>query len=324
MELPGRRALFRAFSLELDPDAPAAEAVRFTARVEHVDPRFSLAAVSVELRAMDPLDAPVARASVSVHVRAVVSAPDPARMAAALPPSSRLAGRVALVVGASRGLGASITQALLSQGCTVLGNFRDSEAQMQALALEARALPGRLVPCRGDAASPSFCASLRARIEAEHGGLDVLVCNASPPVPHLGFEAATVERMRAFVHESLSLVTVPLAHVLELIEARRGQVALISSSFVTDPPRGWAHYVAAKGAIEALARALAAETRHAGVLVYRPPRLLTDLTNTPTGPPAALSPDVVAVRLVRDLCAGGPGGGRLAVIDRFEGDSPTG
>jgi NAD(P)-dependent dehydrogenase (short-subunit alcohol dehydrogenase family)/acyl dehydratase len=320
MELPGRRALFRALSLELGGDAPAAEAVRFIARVERFDPRFSLATLSVELRAMDPADAPVARAEVSVHVRAVIPPPDPARMAAALPSSSRLAGRVALVVGASRGLGAAITHALLSQGCTVLGNFRDSEAEMEALAADARGLPGRLLPCRGDAASPEFCASLRARIEAEHGGLDVLVCNASPPVHHLGVESATVERMRAFVHESLALVAVPLAHLLEPIEARRGHVVFVSSSFVTDPPRGWAHYVAAKGAIEGLARALAAEARHADVLVYRPPRLLTDLTNTPLGPPATLSPEAVAIRLVHDLGAGEPTGGRLRVIDRFEPD----
>ena len=326
MELPGRRALFRSLSLELYPDAPPAAAVQFTACVEQLDPRFSLATVTVELRALgrEGTEAPpLARARLSAHVRAVMPGPDPTSMALALPWSNRLAGRVALVVGASRGLGAAITQALLSQGCTVLGNFRESETEMQALAVALEALPGRLVPCRGDAASPSFCASLRRRIATEHGRLDVLVCNASPPLRHLWFEPATIDRVHAFVQESLALVSVPLSHVLELVEEQRGQVIIISSAFVTDPPRGFTHYVAAKGAIEALTRAVAAETNRVGFAIYRPPRLLTDLTNTPIGPAAALSPDVIAIRLVRDLSSGGPGGGRLTVIDRFESDVPT-
>ena len=76
---------------------------------------------------------------------------------------------------------------------------------------------------------------------------------------------------------------------------------VVSSSAVVDPPAEWPHYVAAKCAVEALARVAAVEQPEARLLVVRPPKLLTELVNTPMGRQDALAPEHFAARLVRRL-----------------------
>jgi NAD(P)-dependent dehydrogenase (short-subunit alcohol dehydrogenase family) len=312
MELPGRRALFSALALAFQAVAVAPR-FQLTARVAELDTRFALARVAVELQSEQ--GAPVATAQLSALVRAVLPPPDPGALAQRLPPSQRLGGRVALVTGASRGLGAAITRALLSQGCTVLANFRHSDTEMAALAASTKGFPGTLVPVQGDAGSADVCHQLHQRIVAQHGRLDFLICNASPALRAFGLEATTLPRAAAFVQESLALTSAPLAHMLELVEGQRGHVVFISSEAVSVAPKGWSHYVAAKAACEGLLRGVAADSTRVRFSVYRPPRLLTDFTNMPLGAEAALSPDVVAVRVVTDLLTEGPAGELQLVTD---------
>jgi NAD(P)-dependent dehydrogenase (short-subunit alcohol dehydrogenase family) len=301
MELPGRRALFSSLAIEFEALA-ATPAFHLTARVAELDERFSLASIAVDLRPAEagPL---LSSARLSALVRAVLPAPDPDQLTRLLPVSRRMAERVAVVTGASRGLGAAITRALLSQGCTVLGTYAQSDDEMAALAASTQALPGKLVTCKADAASTEAAVELHRRLTAEHGQLDFLICNASPSLRAFTFEPATLERVNHFIQHSLALTSVPVAHLLPLVEAQRGHVVFISSQAVTAAPKGWSHYVAAKTATEGLLRGVAAECPRVRVSAYRPPRLLTDFTNLPLGNEGALAPEVVAVRLVTDLLA---------------------
>jgi hypothetical protein len=92
---------------------------------------------------------------------------------------------------------------------------------------------------------------------------------------------------------------------------------VISSSAVTDPPREWPHYVSAKATIETLAR-FASE--RVPFLVVRPPRLLTDMTNTVTGRDGALPVECVAAAIVRRLEA--PAAHPLEVLEDFAEGAP--
>src|SRR5262249_48394460 len=154
--------------------------------------------------------------------------------------------RVAVVTGASRGLGAAITRALLAEGATVYGLYRDSDAEMAALAEAARTGRGVLVPCKGDAANAAFCAALRSRVNDAPRPLHLLVCNAPAALRSRSVAPSVVARLNAFVADSFALTSVPLAHFLDLVEEAGGAVALVSSSAVETPPKVWPHYVAAK------------------------------------------------------------------------------
>jgi len=90
-----------------------------------------------------------------------------------------LAGRVALVTGSGRGVGKTIARVLAKRGATVVVNSFHSREQGDATAEEIRAGGGEAVHLWGSVANADHVDGLFHRIDAEFGGLDILVCNAS-------------------------------------------------------------------------------------------------------------------------------------------------
>jgi len=103
------------------------------------------------------------------------------------------------------------------------------------------------------------------------------------------------------MNESLALVLGPLCAFLDLLEANNGRLVVISSAVVEKPVREWPHFVAAKRAIEGMAAVAALQYPHVGVLVARPGKMLTAMTNTPMGRRGALPPARLAARIAQRL-----------------------
>jgi 3-oxoacyl-[acyl-carrier protein] reductase len=93
-----------------------------------------------------------------------------------LPP--RLAGRVALVTGASRGIGAATARRLAAEGARVVVNFRSDAAGADAVVGQIAAAGGEAVALRADVRDPAAVAALRAAVEARLGTVEILVNNA--------------------------------------------------------------------------------------------------------------------------------------------------
>lgn len=93
--------------------------------------------------------------------------------------SKPLAGRIALVTGSGRGVGKTIARVLAQRGATVIVNSFHSRDQGEQTAEEIRAAGGSAIHLWGSVANPSQVDSLFDQIEAEYGGLDILICNAS-------------------------------------------------------------------------------------------------------------------------------------------------
>ncbi|HEX6288923.1 MAG TPA: SDR family NAD(P)-dependent oxidoreductase [Herpetosiphonaceae bacterium] len=313
MELPGRRALFARLALEWEPQSEAGP-LSYRAVVRTLDPRFNLLRLDVALDT--PTGAPTAkgelRAFVLPEARGLLDAP--------FERSERLAGRVALVIGASRGLGARLAQALALQGCTVVANFQRSAAEAEQLQRqlgpEGTDAPGKVVLLQGDGGDAAWCAAARQRVLADYGRLDMLICNASPALVPLWLDPGALERIHDYVARSLALVSTPLAVFLETLSEHDGRVVVLSSAAVTSPPAAWPHYVAAKSAIEGLAAVAAREYPMVHFLVARPPRLQTDLTSTPTEYQAALPPEPVAARIAAWLASPGSAG-QIEILQSF-------
>ena len=125
--------------------------------------------------------------------------------------------------------------------------------------------------------------------------------------------------MRIIDHiaRSVALAVSPMAAVLDLVDASRGWCVVISSSAVVLPPADWPHYVAAKHALEGLTQAVAREYANVSFLVVRPPRLRTDLTNSPLGRHSAMPVAPVAAAIVRRI-SGEAAPGRVEVLDVFD------
>jgi 3-oxoacyl-[acyl-carrier protein] reductase len=97
-----------------------------------------------------------------------------------------LAGRVALVTGSSRGIGAAIARQLALQGTAVAVHGRDV-ASLSAIRREIERLPGRVIQVTGDVTRFADIEGMRRQIEGELGPLDIVVANAggsfTPPGP---------------------------------------------------------------------------------------------------------------------------------------------
>jgi gluconate 5-dehydrogenase len=166
--------------------------------------------------------------------------------------------KVALVTGASRGLGWAMAQSLAGAGAHVVLNARDGAAlEARTSELRALGLSGEAAPFDvNDSAAVEACVS---GIVAQHGRLDILVANAgiNHRAPIADFERADFERV---IGTNLSSVWILCKTAAKAMVSRQaGRIIMTGSiSAITARPTISA-YVASKGAVHALTRQLAVE-----------------------------------------------------------------
>jgi NAD(P)-dependent dehydrogenase (short-subunit alcohol dehydrogenase family)/acyl dehydratase len=284
MELPGESALFSKLVLHFQGTTRCSGAMTYHASVASVDSRFGLIKANVSL-----LTGASTLASGQCWSYIRPPAPEVEEIDSKGVRPDSLAGRVAVILGSSRGLGAAMKRALELRGAAVYGMARSGNA---------RDLSRTEV---GDAADPEALRRLRERVSREHGRLDILICSAFPAVLPMRLEPNAAERIGAYIHQGVSLTLTPLCEFLELLNQSNGCAVIISSIFVEHPVREFPHYVAAKGAVETLVRVASLQYPRVCSLIVRPPKLLTAMTNTPIGRRGAASPGLFANRIAARL-----------------------
>ncbi len=297
MEVPGARALFFKLSLSFPP-AQESAGVPLTYRTEVRSLNsMNLLRVSVRLLIGETV---VADGETRTLLRPAREAGSNRLTETLLPASANLQGKVAVVVGASRGLGAAISRALTSQGCRVHGIFQRSSGD--ALELE-RQLAPNFIPVPGDALDPDFWTRLREQLDH----VDYLICNACPaPLPYV-VEEASAGRINAYVTQGLTMTTLPMAAFLGTLSRAEGCLVMVSSIYVETNPKEWPHYVALKCAVEGLTRVAAKQNPKVRFLVVRPPKLDTDMTATPSVQ-VKCAPEEIAASIVLRLDGSLPAG----------------
>jgi 2-dehydro-3-deoxy-D-gluconate 5-dehydrogenase len=175
----------------------------------------------------------------------------------------QLTDRVAIVTGASRGLGRAAAEALVAEGAKVLGAARTADALEELRAVD----PERIEVATCDMTDPDAVAALPGIALERFGRLDVLVNNAGI-APAEKFEEQSVEVWREVMEINVTapaiLSKVAGRHFLEQGEGKIINIASLSS--FRGKPR-LAAYAASKGAILQLTRALGAEWAGRGVQV---------------------------------------------------------
>jgi NAD(P)-dependent dehydrogenase (short-subunit alcohol dehydrogenase family)/acyl dehydratase len=291
MELPGERAIYSGLRLKI-PRQQIRTPFTFHIAVDSYDTQFGLTQAQFAL-------ADATGTWADGRISAIARPPRSASLAAPIEAGSgRFTGIVALIIGASRGLGAAMALELAAEGANVVGVYAQSQEDADAVLAASRHLPGCLAMERGDASDLNWCGALKSRVAARFGRLDLLVCNAAPALQPLRIEEACYERIQAYLVQGFALVGAPLSSFLEPVSASRGSVLLISSSAVEEPPAVWPHYVALKAAAEGLVRTAAVANPEIAFWIARPGRLLTDLTDTPMGRLDAETPQSVARRIL--------------------------
>ncbi|MGE5193852.1 MAG: SDR family NAD(P)-dependent oxidoreductase, partial [Deltaproteobacteria bacterium] len=300
MEAPGLRSCFTHARLRFTGVRSDSNQLWYHARTIRFDRESRLLDIAVEVTTPD--GQLLATGELKSCVRATRPPTNLTALAARLHPGvNRLAGKVALVCGGSRGLGAELTSALALAGCRVYAGFHTASAAAAKLARRLAERNLEVAFLQGDAGDPAWCAATLETIQARHGRLDVLVLNACAPPAAFPMNRQSAAEFDDYLRTNLRLGCVPLATFLPLLEESRGMVASISSSMLNDPPAGFAHYVALKLALEGAVQTATREAPHLWSLIVRPPRLPAAWSDHPGTVGGAISADVVAAGVVNRL-----------------------
>ncbi|MET7396490.1 SDR family NAD(P)-dependent oxidoreductase [Dactylosporangium sp. NPDC005572] len=195
-----------------------------------------------------------------------------------------LNGKVALVTGSSRGIGAAIATTFAAAGAQVVLHGRDTAALA-----EVQARTGAAAVVTGDVTVAADLARMREEILARHGRLDILVANAgsttSRPAP---IEDITEESWRADVDRNLTGTFLTVKTFLPLMKAQRsGAIITLSSAAGRKPSdRTIVAYAAAKAGVQLFTQDLAAQAGPFGIRAncLAPETILTE-TNRQWIPP---------------------------------------
>ena len=227
--------------------------------------------------------------------------------------SSELNGKVALVTGASRGLGEGAARALAGAGAAVMLVARDG-ALVAGVARDIAAKGGRAEAIACDVADYAAVEKVVVATRARLGGLDILVNNAGVIDPIS--EIATSDPKAWANSITINLIgayNVVRAVLPDMLAKGGGTIVNVSSGAAYRPLEGWGAYCAGKAGLAMLTRAIELETKGKGIRVFgfSPGTIDTDmqvkirasgLNPVSQIPRANLSPVEHAVRGLLYLC----------------------
>lgn len=174
---------------------------------------------------------------------------------------------VAIVTGASRGLGLATARALSSEGWRLVVDARDPDSLFEA----ARQMSGAVDAFPGDVADPAHRKAL-IRAAGELGGLDLLINNASElgPSPQPGLDGYPLDVLREVYEVNVMAPLALIQAAAPLLRNRGGVVVNITSDAADQPFEGWGGYGSSKAALNQITRILAVEEPEMSVYLFDP------------------------------------------------------
>jgi 3-oxoacyl-[acyl-carrier protein] reductase len=195
--------------------------------------------------------------------------------------TKKLTGKVAVVTGASKGIGASIAKHLAAEGASVVVNYASSKSGADKIVAEITSAGGKAVAVQGDVAKKADIDRLFAETKKTYGHVDILVNNAGV------YEFAPLEQItEEHFHKQFNLNVLGLLlttqEALKYFTPAGGSVVNVSSLVSTLAPPFGSVYSATKGAVDTITGSLAKElgARNIRVNAVRPGLVETEGTHT--------------------------------------------
>jgi enoyl-[acyl-carrier protein] reductase III len=179
--------------------------------------------------------------------------------------SEPLKGKVALITGASRGIGRAIAQKLASSGCDVVVNYYNSHEAAEALCAELRAMGRRAYPIQARVGEPESVDELFAELHKHFDRLDIVVSNAASGVLKPALEL-TLKHWRWCMETNALALNLLAQHAVPLMSGG-GRIIAMSSLGAQRASPTYGFVGASKAALESLVRTLAQELGPRGIRV---------------------------------------------------------
>ena len=194
---------------------------------------------------------------------------------------SRLANKVAVVTGASKGIGAGIAKALAAEGAAVVVNYASSREGADRIVAEIVGKGGRAIAVQGDVAKASDVQRIFAEAKKAFGRLDVLVNNAGV-FKFTPLEQITEEEFHRQFNTNVLGLLLATQEAVKHFGTEGGSVINIGSTVSQITPPASAVYTATKGAVDAVTHVLAKELgpRNIRVNSINPGMVETEGTHT--------------------------------------------
>jgi len=193
---------------------------------------------------------------------------------------SKLAGKVAVVTGASKGIGAAIARKLAAEGASVVVNYSSSKAGADAVVADITAAKGRAIAVGGDVSKAADAQGIVNAAVETYGRLDIVVNNSGI------YEFSTIEEItEEHFHKQFNVNVLGVLLVTQAAAKHLGEGASIinvSSVVSRITPPASAVYSGTKGAVDAITGALARELGPKKIRVnsINPGMVVTEGTNT--------------------------------------------
>jgi 3-oxoacyl-[acyl-carrier protein] reductase len=212
-----------------------------------------------------------------------------------------LRDKVAIITGASRGIGAASAKALAHHGATVVINYIKSKDKAEELLDEIKKAGGKGVVCQADVRDQDAVNDMVESILNEFGKIDVLVNNANIDFPIKPFIELTWDQIEAkILGEMKALYNCSRAVLKDMLVRKSGKLIFVSSSLSRFPGFGFSAHAAAKSAMDGMAKVMAMELGPTGITVnvVGPGLTITDAT---AGQPKEVHEQVAAITPLRRL-----------------------
>ncbi len=172
--------------------------------------------------------------------------------------SKKLQGQVAVVTGASKGIGAAVAEHLAAAGAAVVVNYASSKAAAEQVVARIRQADGKAVAVQADVSKPEDVRRLFAETKKAFGKLDILVNNAGI-YEFVPLEAISVEHFHKQFDLNVLGLLLATQEAVKHFGPAGGSIVNISSVAATQAPPTGSVYSATKAAVNAITRSLAQE-----------------------------------------------------------------
>ncbi|HUB20091.1 MAG TPA: glucose 1-dehydrogenase [Acidobacteriaceae bacterium] len=170
----------------------------------------------------------------------------------------KLQGKVAVITGASKGIGASISEHLAAEGASVVVNYAASQSGAQAVADRIAAKGGNAITIQADVSQPADIERLFARTRDCYGTLDILVNNAGI-FQFAPLDAATPDHIRRQFELNVIGLLLTTQAAVRLMGSEGGSIVNIGSIVGSMPAPNASAYSATKAAVDAITISLSQE-----------------------------------------------------------------